>query len=300
MNTNYSNISIITPEQGIFKSKSGFMNHVDATDFARDSKKWLQSIWEREYGIDHVNRVWIKNDISLFSNKEEKTIGLCMENGNMNEEFIFEETSKIYGIIPTIPCKHILSIANKISDNCYEFGYFPHDELDLSFFKEHQLEPEKAFKPTNEKYSFPCIEDNKILTKTYTVYEFNGIKAIKYKDNTWYAVEPVKWEKQGDYFISSKILFQFPMHIGKINNKSLSFDNSLLKLYLDKYFAKELVQRTDYTFSNELLLNLDDEIKFKTAELKRLQQIRGYVIKNINNEKLENTLSEQDINSKKL
>ena len=63
---------------------------------------------------------------------------------------------------------------------------------------------------------------------------------------------------------------------------------------MDNFFAKELVQGTNYAFSSEsVLLDLDDQIKSKTAEIERLQQIREYVIKNLNSEELENIKREQ-------
>lgn len=298
-NKKISPISIITPEQIIFTKSMIDHFYNTSTDFAKS--KYLCKCGVVSKFRYEIKEIWVKHDLKQ-KNEIWKNVGLCIENSSaISKHFKDGEIKQFKGIIPTIPCKHIIDYANKISDKFYEFGFFPNSKLDISFFKNQNLEIENVFKCTGEKFSFPRVENKKIVIKPYNVYEFNGIKAIKYEDGIWYKVEPVKWEKRGEYFISNKILFQLPLHIVELDNGSLSFDDTFLKFYLDNFFAKELVQGTNYAFSSEsVLLDLDDQIKSKTAEIERLQQIREYIIKNLNSEELENTQSEQDISSKKL
>ena len=267
-------ISIPTTEQIIFTKDMYDYFYKFYTDLANDlfSDK-----------SNKTKKIWVEHDIK-GKNEILKYVGLSVENTDrIGKHFSDDEIGKFNGIIPTIPCKFIVDFAKKISDKFYEFGYFPTSKFDISFFKSQNLNIKDVFKLTNQIYSLPSKENGKFIIKSYDVYEFYGIKVINANNGLWYKVEPVLWEKRGEYFVSQKVLFELPLYIDEINDDNLLFENTFLKKYLNSYFSNELVQGMDFKFDiKKILTNLDDKIMFYITEKEKLEMIKQYILKNTN------------------
>ena len=288
-NNNYSPISIIDSNQ-IISSRGAYRS----TDLAKDMHekfiqdpflcKYYEASGSADYDMKIASYILLKSDPRKEINNSELS---CMSRQEYKQSFMNRNISQQFGIVPTIPYKYVSKIAKKDSCGFYELGHYPTQKLDLGFFYENQLTPEKVFNITEEKYSFPTIKNELMTIDTYDVYEFNSIKVIKYGDN-WYKIEPVKWKKDGDVLICENILFESPIHIDKkyynmpyvdVSDSVISFDNTFLKWYIDNIFTENLFKYTDCTFMKEqMLLGLNEDINSKMKEIDRLKKIRENLI----------------------
>ena len=223
-----------------------------------------------------------------------------------------------------IGCRPIVKYS-EISLNCYDkkindglmmvtYGEYPqyvvNSEIKEILDKKYE---EKSLIETGKTYTFydPCIDFydpdlSEYVEQDLIEYEYNGKKYIRFvglsdikcsgrlsnkeklKEDAiyWVEVEPVRWyvDMDNDIAISEKVLFSGVQYYSYVDKKDpgddLIYSTSTIKKYLEKYFSKDIV-------SNK---NMRSE-KHKETKDKR----KGIRVKNINIEKIQEIVEEQDI-----
>ena len=98
--------------------------------------------------------------------------------------------------------------------------------------------PEKVY-----EYNYKGKQYVRMLANLSKKYRLPNGKKYKDKEPVWVEVQPVKWwvDKKSKIILSEKILFaNIPFNTEQI--RSIDFNATDIKKYLDQYFAKELIQ----------------------------------------------------------
>ena len=98
--------------------------------------------------------------------------------------------------------------------------------------------PEKVY-----EYNYKGKQYVRMLANLSKKYRLPNGKKYKDKEPVWVEVQPVKWwvDKKSKIILSEKILFaNIPFNTEQI--RSIDFNETDIKKYLDQYFAKELIQ----------------------------------------------------------
>lgn len=288
-NNNYSPISVINSEQ-ILLTK-----YINYTDLAKH-----RSV-EDFFRYAHIAYLIKSNPYSAIDSSDLYCLlGLNHYDYHTNDyhtDLVSQKLNEIFGfgIIPTIPYKLVSKIAKLKDNGLYELGHYPqrflwNDAKDCTSFLKigNFVTPNESefVKPVlEEKFSFPVIEDNKVVVKNFDVYKIKNkeeyeVKVIFYPE--CYKIEPVEWIKFGNDLVCTKVLFNSPVHMKNdyVKNDDIqSFDDTFLKWYIDNIFTRDLFKYTDLSFMKEQIpLAIDEDIDIKLKEIERLKQMKANLI----------------------
>ena len=286
-NNNYSPISVINSEQ-ILLTK-----YINYTDLAKRSSV------EDFFRYAHISYLIKSNPYSAIDGSDLYCLlGLNHYDYHTNDyhtDLVSQNLNEIFGIIPTIPYKLVSKIVKLKDNGLYELGYYPqrflwNDAKDCTNFLkiDNFITPNESeyVKPVlGEKFSFPVIEDNKVVVKNFDVYKIKNKEEYEVKVifcPKCYKIEPVEWIKFGNDLVCTKVLFNSPVHMKNdyVKNDDIhSFDDTFLKWYIDNIFTRDLFKYTDLSFMKEQIpLVIDEDIDTKLKEIERLKQIKENLI----------------------
>ena len=167
------------------------------------------------------------------------------------------------GVRPVLPFSRIESIPTndgrkkRAEDGILEveYGYYPQDLAPGDM----QRELTKAYK----KGKLTKTGNTYTIDRTYEEFEYKGKRyvrviglkwdyerysGIKAKDaSVWFEVQPVEWliDEEAKLMVSTYILFSGIPFNRDSKVDSLSFEESDIKKFMDKYFARDLLQTVD-------------------------------------------------------
>lgn len=239
---------------------------------------------------------------------------MVKENGH---EILLEVNKRSCGARPAIQLSSIKLIptngsgGERAKDDILEveYGHYPQKAVS----KDMQEELEKVFRrgnisKTKNSYTTDSIAFSNCNTpfqpKTHQEYEYNGKRYVrveanscykrkefllsngeKYRDgnNVWVEVQPVKWlvDEKSLMVITEKIIFAGVQFNNEYNYHPRDFDKTDIKIFMDKYFSKDLVQIREEeelintTKRNENPYNLD------FSEANEADIIRGAIQSNV-------------------
>lgn len=234
---------------------------------------------------------------SYFKGSGDLTDDYCLCTGHGG---VYRFVDQPFEVVPVIPYKYVSGmVGNNPNRKVYTLGHYP----TVRFRDYDDCEKKDLLKRTEEKFSLPATLNDKLIVKDYNVYNVNNSKSkvIKYRNDSFYKIEPVKWKKYGDYLVCQFSLFASPVHIKNdyTNNTEVkSFDDTFLKWYIDNVFTKDLFKYTDCTFMEEQMMKgLDEDIDSKLKEIERLKEIKTDLITRLDNkEKTNISVQENKIN----
>ena len=113
---------------------------------------------------------------------------------------------------------------------------------DSAIFDEESFKPQKLqeFEYNGNRY----VRVEVFLEDANETYSLSNNKTYENGDSVWVKVQPVKWlvDEDAGIMITEKILFAGIQFNEEKNKYESDFEKSFLKEYLDKFFAKELLQ----------------------------------------------------------
>ncbi len=206
------------------------------------------------------------------------------------------------GARPALPFSSIGSIpTNEVSgkraeDGIFEveYGYYPQKAVT----KDMQLKLEQAFKSgrlskTGNVYTTDSKKyddyDDKFEPKRHEEYQYNEKKYVrveaksyfvengfilsngeKYRngDNVWVEVSPVKWlvDEKSKIMITEKLIFSGVQFKSTRGYNTKNFDETDIKIFMDKYLSKELEKSIDLEKQQEEI----EEIGTRKSRLQKL------------------------------
>ena len=225
------------------------------------------------------------------------------------------------GARPALPFSSISSIptngeSGKIRDGVLEveYGYYPQKAVS----RDMQERLERAYRSgsiskTRNSYTTDSVAyddyDTVFQPRTHQEYEYNGKRYVRVEanssydgknftlsngeqyrdgDNVWVEVSPVKWlvDEKAKIMLTDRLIFSGVQFKHTRDYNTIDFDKTDIKTFMDRYFAKELVQTrgiadqtqtraTNTTTRNENPYNLEFD------EVSESDIIRGAIESNV-------------------
>jgi len=174
-----------------------------------------------------------------------------------------------------------------------EYGYYPRSAVSKEM--QHLLEQlfeSNMLNKTGNTYTTDSWEydsDEKFLSQSHTEYKFDEKKYIRVKANlyhspvtlsngekysfddyVWLEVQPVKWlvDEKEKIMITEELIFAGVQFNNKSNYKS-NFENTDIKLFMDRYLSKELFQSSN-------IININDNTDIVSKKIINDLYSKGY------------------------
>ena len=194
------------------------------------------------------------------------------------------------GARPALPYSSIQSIssngvrgANGIKE--IEYGEYPQTIVDESYSRElERAYNNRSLRTTGKNYTTDSVRyqdtDTSFRARTYTEYEYNGSKYIRFVGDSngdgevlsdgriieagqayWVRVEPITWlvDERANIALSKKLIFSGLQFKNRRDYKG-DFDRTDIKQFMDNYFSKEIVS---------------DRVYSQTTSVEQTQSIEG-------------------------
>ena len=202
----------------------------------------------------------------------------------------FNVSKRSGGYRPALPYSSIQSIssnglrgANGIKE--IEYGEYPQTIVDENYSRElERAYNNRSLGTTGKNYTTDSVRyqdtDTSFRARTYTEYEYNGSKYIRFVGDLncegevlsdgrtietgqayWVRVEPITWlvDERANIALSKKLIFSGLQFKNRRDYKG-DFDRTDIKQFMDNYFSKEIVS---------------DRVYSQTTSVEQTQSIEG-------------------------
>ena len=202
----------------------------------------------------------------------------------------FNVSKRSGGYRPALPYSSIQSIssnglrgANGIKE--IEYGEYPQTIVDENYSRElERAYNNRSLGTTGKNYTTDSVRyqdtDTSFRARTYTEYEYNGSKYIRFVGDLncegevlsdgrtietgqayWVRVEPITWlvDERANIALSKKLIFSGVQFKNRRDYKG-DFDRTDIKQFMDNYFSKEIVS---------------DRVYSQTTSVEQTQSIEG-------------------------
>ena len=202
----------------------------------------------------------------------------------------FNVSKRSGGYRPALPYSSIQSIssnglrgANGIKE--IEYGEYPQTIVDENYSRElERAYNNRSLGTTGKNYTTDSVRyqdtDTSFRARTYTEYEYNGSKYIRFVGDLncegevlsdgrtietgqayWVRVEPITWlvDERANIALSKKLIFSGVQFKNRRDYKG-DFDRTGIKQFMDNYFSKEIVS---------------DRVYSQTTSVEQTQSIEG-------------------------
>ena len=316
-----SNLTFLTEEQCLGKNKIDIIKKRGAkatiTDFAI-----LLGGHVSNYHIDNDDSLdgrtayyWTKsddsaNDVRIVDVRGNRDwLSVNTRDGGARPAFSFSSIS-------SIPTNGVSK--KRAEDGIYEveYGYYPQKAVS----KDMQIKLEQAFKngrllKTGKGYTTDSRRyddyDEKFKPKRHEEYQYNGKRYVRveansdfdgvefqlsngeyYKDEdyVWVEVQPIKWlgDLKAKIMITEKLIFAGVPFSHAINYHTEDFYKTDIKIFMDKYFSKEIEQSRKQTDLEKIdkaqtrqtrlqKLNPDDTVPSTRAKMTDTEIIHNWI-----------------------
>ena len=189
----------------------------------------------------------------------------------------FNVSKRSGGYRPALPYSSIQSIssnglrgANGIKE--IEYGEYPQTIVDENYSRElERAYNNRSLGTTGKNYTTDSVRyqdtDTSFRARTYTEYEYNGSKYIRFVGDSncdgevlsdgrtikigqayWVRVEPITWlvDERANIALSKKLIFSGLQFKNRRDYKG-DFDRTDIKQFMDNYFSKEIVSDIVYS-----------------------------------------------------
>ena len=203
----------------------------------------------------------------------------------------FKVSLRSGGYRPALPYSSIQSIssnglrgANGIKE--IEYGEYPQTIVDENYSRElERAYNNRSLGTTGKNYTTDSVRyqdtDTSFRARTYTEYEYNGSKYIRFVGDLngdgevlsdgrtietgqayWVRVEPITWlvDERANIALSKKLIFSGLQFKNRRDYKG-DFDRTDIKQFMDNYFSKEIV--TDKVYSQTTSVEQTQSIEGK-------------------------------------
>ena len=314
-----SDFTFLTEEQ-IFGSNQIDVIKKRGTKAAISDFSVLLGGWVSDYNVDSDSS--LKGRTGDYWTKSDDGVNAAYVVAPSGNRFYIDVDIRIGGARPALLFSSIDSIptngesGKRARDGILEveYGYYPQNAVS----RDMQERLERAYRSnsiskTKNDYTTDSIPYNKyhisFQLQIHQEYEYNGKRYVRVKanscydgcnftlsngekyrdgDNVWVEVEPVKWlvDERARIMITEKLIFAGVQFNKKENYHPRDFDKTDIKIFMDKYLSRDLVQsrgigQQPQTIVTSMSTRNENPYNLEFNEVSESDIIRGAIESNV-------------------